>query len=46
MLKLKGGRGGGGGGGGGGVGVIWISSDSDDRMGPNIKTQKNPTPNF
>ena len=35
-----------GGGGGGGGGVIWILSDRDDRMGPNIKTPKNPTPNF
>ena len=23
-----------------GGGLIWISSDRDDRMGPNIKTQK------
>ena len=34
------------GGGGRGGGVIWISTDRDDRMGPNIKTLKNPTPNF
>ena len=26
----------------GGEGVIWISSDSDDWMGPNIKSQKTP----
>ena len=27
-------------------GLLLISSDRDDRMGPNIKTQKNPMPNF
>ena len=27
-------------------GVLQILSDRDDRMGPNIKTPKNPMPNF